>query len=283
MVAKQYHIKIVESNTTAPALISRESKLSIAEAKQAMHKGAVWLTDSSGTRRLRRAAKKLPATSTLHFYHNPDVLSQCVEAPLLHTDENDYSVWIKPRGVFSQGSKWGDHCCIIRQIETRDSKRRPAFLIHRLDRAATGLMVVGHSKRLAKLLADMFAQRSIEKIYHAIVDGDFKQKYESLNLNSEIEGKSAITHVQCIGYDKGRNRSLLEVNIETGRKHQIRRHLSDAGFPIIGDRLYGGDDSDELQLAAVSLAFKCPISGAYRDYQLDKSCRPVLFDNYVNR
>jgi tRNA pseudouridine32 synthase/23S rRNA pseudouridine746 synthase len=279
MPANQYHIKIVEPDTTAPAIISRASNLSISESKQALQKGAVWLTDSSGTRRLRRAGKKLAINSTLHFYYNPDVLSQSVESPRLHADEIDYSVWIKPRGVFSQGSKWGDHCSITRMIESSDDKQRPVFLIHRLDRAATGLMLVGHRKRVAKSLADMFAKRSIEKIYHAIVYGNFGPQAKPVIYNAEIEGKNAVTFVRCINYDKDRNRSLLEVNIETGRKHQIRRHLSDAGFPIVGDRLYGGDDSDELQLAAVSLAFECPVSTTYRDYQLDQIYRLSLFNN----
>ena len=279
MPANQYHIKIVEPDTKAPVIISSASNLSISESKQAMKKGAVWLTDSSGTRRLRRAGKKLAINSTLHFYHNPDVLSQSVEAPKLLADETDYSVWIKPRGVFSQGSKWGDHCSITRIIENTDDRQRPAFLIHRLDRAATGLMLVGHSKRATKSLADMFAQKSIEKIYHAIVYGNFEPTEIPVIYNAEIEGKNAVTYVRCINYDKDRNRSLLEVNIETGRKHQIRRHLSDAGFPIVGDRLYGGDDSDELQLAAVSLAFRCPVSAIYRDYQLDQVYRPSLFNN----
>lgn len=279
MATNQYHIKVLEPDTRVPALISGESGLSIAEAKQAMQKGAVWLTDSSGSRRLRRAGKKLAAGSTLHFYHNPDVLSQSVEAPILHTDENDYSVWIKPRGVFSQGSKWGDHCSITRIIECTDSRQRPAFLIHRLDRAATGLMVVGHSKRVTKLLAEMFAKRTIQKLYHAIVCGDLKQRDELFVYNADIDGKNAVTYVRCIGYDKDHNRSLLEIAIETGRKHQIRRHLNDAGFPIVGDRLYGGDASDELQLAAVSLAFKCPVSADYRDYRLDQKYRPALSSN----
>ena len=51
------------------------------------------------------------------------------------------------------------------------------------------------------------------------------------------------------------------VTIETGRNHQIRRHLAEAGYPVVGDRLYGGDSANELQLLAAELAFDCPESG----------------------
>ncbi|MCP4431196.1 MAG: RNA pseudouridine synthase [Gammaproteobacteria bacterium] len=275
MLAKQHHIKVNASNIFAPELIASESGLSISEAKQAMQKGAVWLTDNTGTRRIRRASKKLASASTLHFYHSPAVLSQEAEPPLLHTDEIKYSIWIKPRGVFSQGSKWGDHCSITRLVESNDSKQRPAFLIHRLDKAAMGLILIGHSKRATGSLTEMFAKRTIRKTYQAVVAGNFEQ-IGWINLNTDIDGRNAITYVRSIDYDRNSDRSLLQVNIDTGRKHQIRRHLSEAGFPIIGDRLYGGGNQNDLQLAAVSLAFRCPLNHVEREYQLPDHFRPIL-------
>lgn len=275
MPAKQYHIEITSPNRTAPELLALESGLSISEAKQAMQKGAVWLSDNSGTRRLRRAGKKLPMDSTLHFYHNPEILALQVEPPSLHSDEGDYSVWIKPRGVLSQGSKWGDHCSITRMIETTDRKQRPAFLVHRLDKASTGLILIGHSKRATKLLAEMFAKRTIRKTYQAIVKGCFGAN-KQITLDSDIDGKRAISHVHSIASNNGNHQTLVEVTIDTGRKHQIRKHLSEAGHPIIGDRLYGGGESHDLQLAAVSLAFRCPSSDIERDYRLPDQFRPCF-------
>jgi tRNA pseudouridine32 synthase/23S rRNA pseudouridine746 synthase len=67
-----------------------------------------------------------------------------------------------------------------------------------------------------------------------------------------------------------KQQSIVEVRIETGRKHQIRRHLADLGHPVVGDRLYGsgaGDDID-LQLTAYLLAFRCPVSGEKVEYSL---------------
>jgi tRNA pseudouridine32 synthase/23S rRNA pseudouridine746 synthase len=65
-------------------------------------------------------------------------------------------------------------------------------------------------------------------------------------------------------------RSLLDVRIATGRKHQIRRHLAGLGYPVIGDRLYGTGEQDgvDLQLTAYLLAFRCPVAGEKVEYRL---------------
>ncbi|MEC8427961.1 MAG: RNA pseudouridine synthase, partial [Pseudomonadota bacterium] len=69
------------------------------------------------------------------------------------------------------------------------------------------------------------------------------------------------------------DRSLLDVQLLTGRKHQIRQHLSGIGFPIVGDRLYGNGEADgvDLQLQSVNLSFRCPISGSDKSYRVPDS------------
>lgn len=276
MPTNEYHIDITDKDSVAPQLLSSASGQSINQIKLAMQKGAVWLTDDKGTRRIRRAKKNLANGTRLHFYHNPEVLEFEADKPQLLADEQAYSIWVKPRGVLSQGSKWGDHCAITRQIEMNDPKQRPAFLIHRLDRAAIGLMLIGHSKEATKLLTALFAKRAIQKIYQAIVEGQFNPLDEGVRFDSNIDGRSAITHARLMSYNKKNNRSLVELSIETGRKHQIRKHLSEAGFPILGDRLYGGGDQLDLQLAAVSLAFQCPINDIPQSYHLPDQLGPAF-------
>ena len=276
MPTSEFHIDITQANSLAPHLLAEASGLSIGQIKQAMHKGAVWIGDGKSTRRLRRAKKALAIGSVLHFYFNPEVLDADIKAPKLLADEGDYSIWIKPRAVLSQGSKWGDHCTITRWVETNDEKQRPAFLIHRLDRAATGLMVIGHSKKATQALANLFAKKEIKKKYQAIVIGQFEDTETPITYNTEIDDRSAISHAKLIEYDASLNLSLVEVEIETGRKHQVRKHLSLAGFPITGDRLYGGGDEVDLQLAAVSLSFHCPLRGWLKEYELPETLRPLF-------
>jgi tRNA pseudouridine32 synthase/23S rRNA pseudouridine746 synthase len=96
-------------------------------------------------------------------------------------------------------------------------------------------------------------------------------------INSDIDCKDAKTVINSIDYCPVLNRTLLDVKIETGRKHQIRRHLSEAGFPVVGDSLYGCvDKREDLALTAYSLRFICPLSGVEKYYQLPTNSCPSL-------
>ena len=242
-----------------------------------MQKGAVWLTRGKQTTRLRRASKSLKPGDEVHVYYDQEILSTVPTPCELVADEGAYSVWYKPYGVWSQGSKWGDHCTIHRWAEQHLKPQRPAFIVHRLDRAATGLMLLAHQKRVATKLAKLFEKRSIEKRYRAIVHGAYPIGESARTIDSEIDGRQAISHAEGIAYDGEQDRSMVDIVIVTGRKHQIRRHLSEIGFPVVGDRMYGRDgDKEDLQLAAIRLAFTCPISGEDRLYELRRELVPGL-------
>lgn len=260
----------IAENCNLLDILSDYATLSKQQLKQAMQKGAVWLAknkDSKTAKPVRRKNAKIQAGNQLFLYYNPQVLEQTVDMPRLIEDEGDYSVWNKPYGVWSHGSKWGDHCSIGRLVEQHFNFARQSFVVHRLDRAANGLIIIAHNKKTAKALSEQFANRQVEKIYRARVNGHFT---ESQTINSSIDDKSAISHVSLINYDQSSNQSLVEVLIETGRKHQIRKHLASIGFPIIGDRLYGKakDDDENLQLSAYQLSFTYPISQQKKRYQL---------------
>jgi len=273
--SSEYHIDILDDAVNPVELLASESGLSKQKVKQAMQKGAVWLTDNKGTHRLRRQSKKIHSGTTLHFYYDPDVLNDSTDDALLVSDENDYSVWYKPRGMLSQGSKWGDHCAINRWVEQHLEPQRPAFVVHRLDRFASGLILIAHKKKMANLLADLFREKKIKKQYKVIVHGKFSGK--TVTYRNEIDNKPAVSHVSLLQYDDINNQSLLQVEIETGRKHQIRLHLSEAGFPVVGDRLFGDDNNDiDLQLTAFKLSFTSPIGGREKIYTLSEALQPKL-------
>jgi 23S rRNA-/tRNA-specific pseudouridylate synthase len=111
----------------------------------------------------------------------------------------------------------------------------------------------------------------VGKRYHAIVHGKFPGRDEAQVYTGPIDGKTAETTASRIRFDADNNCSVLLVSIRTGRKHQIRRHLADAGFPIVGDRLHGraenpeslGSESEHsLCLVASQLTFDDPLTGA---------------------
>jgi len=268
------HNPIVEDGAKAVAQLAEVTGLSRQCIKQVMQKGAVWLTNRQGTRRLRRADKKLKKGDELHLYYDERVLASEVAEARLIADEGAYSIWFKPYGMLSQGSKWGDHCTINRWAELHLIPQRPAFIVHRLDRAASGLIIIAHQKRAASALAELFQKRELKKSYRVVVEGIFQPGEERLHINAEIDGRPASSWVSLIEVDSVQNRSLLEVEIGTGRKHQIRRHLATIGLPVVGDRLHGQGDakSEDLQLTAYSLSFCCPLSGENRAYCLTDEC-----------
>ena len=269
---QEFHIPIT-TPSLAVAVLASHSGYSKQVIKTFMQQGAVWLSRGKHTRRLRRAKAALHSGDQLHAYINPDVLAASVPAAQLIADEGAYSIWHKPYGMLSQGSKWGDHCTISRWAETQLQPERPAFIVHRLDRATSGLIIIAHSKTMAQQLSSLFAQRKIEKKYQAIVAGDFSAQPQPLTVNLALNGKAACSHFYHLAYDSEKNHSLLDVKIESGRKHQIRQHLASVGFPIVRDRLYGQlpegqSHSNDLQLCAYYLAFNCPVSGEAKHYRL---------------
>lgn len=260
------------SNTALSVLCASlketEYLLSTSQIKQAINKGALWLTRGKHTQRLRRVKKTLLPTDELHFYYNEAVLSSEVAEATLISDEGEYSVWYKPFGMLSQGSKWSDHSTIARFAQQHLVPERPVFIVHRLDKAATGLILVAHSKKAARALTNMFENRSTEdnllsKNYQIIVHGDHNVNAQPQVISSEVDEKAARSTFTCLTYDKAQDQSLISVKIDTGRKHQIRIHAASIGFPVVGDRLHGIADNNSaqnLQLCAVSLSFICPLS-----------------------
>ncbi|MCW8956989.1 MAG: RluA family pseudouridine synthase [Gammaproteobacteria bacterium] len=273
----EHHILIIEDEPKAVEPLVRETGLSKQHLKQVMQKGAVWLSREGYTQRIRRASKPLKAGDQLHLYYDARILGSEPSIPQLIADETAYSIWYKPYGMLCQGSKWGDHCTIQRWVEGNLQPQRLAFIVHRLDRAATGLIILAHEKKTAARFSQMFSRRLLDKRYQIIVHGNFPTGPDPVTVNEPVDGKSACSHFNRIDYDSAGNRSLLEVTIESGRKHQIRRHSASLGFPVVGDRLYGQPGGDEdLQLTAWQLAFDCPLTGEHRRYQLDEARLPHL-------
>jgi tRNA pseudouridine32 synthase/23S rRNA pseudouridine746 synthase len=261
------------SQLKASRLLADHTDLSQAKIKDAMQKGAVWLLRGNDKRRLRRASKPLKVGDRLELNYNAKLLNQVVpESQLIH-DAQHYSVWFKPYGLYCQGSRWGDFASINRWVEVNlpkilNSAERPVFLVHRLDRATTGLILLCHSKTAARLFSAMFEEGKMDKCYQAIVHGDFSVLPQDYEVDRMVDGKVARSVFSYV--DSKHDCSLVDVRLLTGRKHQIRQHLSALGYPIVGDRLYGGGDCKgrDLQLQSVSLRFACPITDREQHYMV---------------
>ncbi len=274
------HLQIINPELSVTQTLNHELELKISEIKQAIKKGCLWLQDGKKIKRLRRLKTVLRTGQQLHFYYNPEILLQKPELAELIEDNSAYSVWYKPAGMLCQGSKWGDHTTIYRYAEQHLEPERNAIIVHRLDRMTSGLIILAHQRKVAAAFTKLFEKRAIEKNYHMIAHGHFKTAKNSITIDKAINNKPAVSHVQLIQYNQQHNKSILDVCIETGRKHQIRQHLAMAGYPVVGDRLYGVENTTEsvpdLQLIAYKLSFKCPVSKEIKQYELDKSKLTVL-------
>ena len=171
--------------------------------------------------------------------------------------------------MYSQGTKWGDHCAIYRYAEQNLNPQRQAFIVHRLDKAANGIIILAHKKTVAAKFSKMFEQRKINKIYKAEVEGCIENISLPYEIRNELDGKVAISEIISLECDSKKQRTVVKINIKTGRKHQIRRHLSGMGYPIVGDRLYGAKNiKEDLQLSSIELKFECPINATPKIYRL---------------
>jgi len=261
---QKFEFTATKPEQSALDLLVEGTGLSKQRIKDAMNKGAVWWTLKGKQLRLRRATKLLNKGSTIQLYYDPQVLARKPEAARLVYDAERYSIWYKPAGMLSQGSQWGDHCSILRWVEvngdySQGKAQRECFLVHRLDADAAGLIILAHDNQAAAKLSTLFQARDMRKFYQAWVKGKWQFPDEGLTINQPLDEKSAITNIKKITATD--NKTLLDIHIETGRKHQIRRHLANSGYPIIGDRIYGTPASSGLQLLAYRLEFVCPFSG----------------------
>ena len=260
-IPQKFEFTVTQAEQTALDLLAEGTGLSKQRIKDAMNKGAVWWTLKGKTLRLRRATKVLNKGSKIQFFYDEQVLARKPGTATQIYDGNNYSIWFKPAGMLSQGSQWGDHCSILRWVEVngqpKDGQRqRECFLVHRLDADAMGLIILAHNSQSAAKLSALFQARDMRKFYQAWVVDHGELPTTELTLNNDLDEKSAITHIKKIRSTD--NKSLLDIHIETGRKHQIRRHLANIGHPIVGDKLYGTKASAGLQLLAYRLEFTCP-------------------------
>lgn len=247
--------------------LAEHAGLSKGKVKDAMAKGAVWLGRPGGKRRrLRRATAALQPGDVLEFYYDEALLRSAPPTARCVDDQRRYSVWFKPAGLMAQGTEYGDHCALLRQVEGHFHRRRPVFLVHRLDREAAGLMLIAHDGEAAARLSALFRDKHIAKHYRVRVRGEVKQSRGEIDL--PLDGKPALTRYTLADYDSAADVTTLEVSIATGRLHQIRRHFAMIGHGVMGDPQYGtgNKNRDGMQLAAVGLRFRCPFTGREMAY-----------------
>ena len=192
-------------------------------------------------------------------------------------DDKHLMVVNKPAGLLSVATPRGEPDTMfdraLRWVSKNQSKR--VHLVHRLDRETSGCLVLAKSPEVRDLLQSQFKNRTVERIYHAVVFGsppsssgistsrvkETKDKRVRLVQKGERGGKEAITHWEV--EERGPIHTLVRIKIDTGRRAQIRLHMSELGCPVSGDTRYGRGKAsvNRLCLHATSLGFDHPYGG----------------------
>jgi 23S rRNA pseudouridine1911/1915/1917 synthase len=168
--------------------------------------------------------------------------------------------------------------------ETRPNGLPRNGILHRLDKGTSGLVLTAKNEKAFDDLKNQFKLRTVKKKYYALVGGDVsfegeinlptgRSKYEFGKFAVNVDGKNALTKFRVIKKYKKENKiySLLNIDLMTGRTHQIRVHLSHLRWPLVGDKLYGGDNKliQRPFLHAYQISFMHPIDNKEMCFEIE--------------
>ena len=263
----------------ADVTISEKTGLSRSRVAGLMAAGACLVNGET----CAKAGMKVPDGRNIRFTvpEPRPAAPQAEDLPLeILYEDQDLAVVIKPRGMVvhpAAGHEDGTLVnALLHHLDTLGGiggELRPG-IVHRLDKDTSGLMLVAKRDESQAALSRMLAERQIEKHYRALVEGTMKEpsgrvelpigrsKKDRKKMAVDPEGREAVTEWNVIA--EGRNCTLLDVHILTGRTHQIRVHMKSLNHPVCGDPLYGWEKGVRvpcLMLHAWSLTLPHPRTG----------------------
>lgn len=218
------------------------------------------------------------------------VVPETVDGLGILADDDEFVVIDKPVGVAAHPSPGWVGPTVVGalagagfRISTSGAAERQG-IVHRLDVGTSGLMVVAKTEHAYSVMKRAFKERTVEKIYHAVVQGHpdplvgtidapiGRHPNHSWKFAVVADGKPSVTHYETLEAFPGA--SLLEIHLETGRTHQIRVHMAAHRHPCVGDPLYGADPTMSARLGltrqwlhAHQLAFAHPTTGEWVQFE----------------
>lgn len=199
-------------------------------------------------------------------------------------EDNHIIVVFKPAGILSQADKSGDvDMLTIIKSYLKEKYNKPGNvylgLVHRLDRPVGGIMVFARTSKAASRLSEQVRNKTFKKTYNAVVIGNIENtgklkdnllKDEKRNIvKVDKNGKEAILNFKKLNYKN--NMSLVEINLQTGRSHQIRVQMANHGYPLFGDQKYNktAKVGEQIALFAKKIEFIHPTTNELLTFELD--------------
>lgn len=274
---RRFRVIPAEEGQTLEILLSRRlPNTTRKEAARIIRAGGVYINKL----RMRVPKVRVAAGERITAYPNASQIDNLDVAQLdfVHRDES-FVVLNKPCGVpvaQTRQSARGTLATALRDQLVEEGLTRPYVgIVHRLDIAASGLVLFTIRDVANKSLHQQFVQHQIDRRYRLLVHGEASERFEcdqALRISQgqrvriaeagDTSAKSARTSFTRLARVSN-ERSLLEAKLETGRTHQIRAHAAHVGLPIVGDTRYGRKENNEscMHLHASSLEFTHPITG----------------------
>ena len=268
--------RVVSDGRRADVVLSEATGLSRSRVAALMDEGLC----ASGGKEIRKAGTKSPEGQeiVLTVPAPKEAVPQAEDIPLeILYEDGDLAVVVKPRGMVvhpaaghSEGTLVNALLGNLDELSGIGGEKRPG-IVHRLDKDTSGVMMVAKNDETQAELSRMLKDREIEKHYLALTEGMMKEKEGTVEapigrsrkdrkkMAVDPEGRPAVTKWRVLA--EGRNCSLLDVHILTGRTHQIRVHMRSIQHPVCGDPLYGFEKGVKvpcLMLHARSLSFQHP-------------------------
>ena len=191
--------------------------------------------------------------------------------------EDDHLIVVnKPSGILVSGNQFKTLTNILAYNFTKskvpDALNWP-LTVHRIDQPTSGIVIAAKSISSRIKLGEQFKKKEIKKTYHAIAIGNPPDSFYNDDPINEKKSLTEFKKVKTVNSIRSNHLSLLEINPKTGRKHQIRKHLSQMGYPILGDQIYSPEHlklkHKGLFLCASRVQFSHPITKKLIDIRLD--------------
>ncbi|MAZ49542.1 MAG: hypothetical protein CME65_13360 [Halobacteriovoraceae bacterium] len=236
--------------------LAENTDLSKVKLKKGISLGGLWISQGKKKKRVKKIKTQIKSGDFIEFYFNPDLDVDQSVPPTHVFSGKGFGIWFKPASQPVSETPFSDKGCTSYFLKQKFSK---VYIINRLDFEVSGLVLVAYNKEMAKILSKAQNDKKIQKYYLAEVKGITPNEGE---IDYELEGKKCLTKFQKLSEYEGNSR--LEVEIVTGRFHQIRRHFNMFNHPIIGDPKYGSNNKSDigLQLQAYKLSLPDSLGGS---------------------